>query len=212
MHTGPIDDLERPRPWLNVERHLQRQDLPLLWCLDGQVFRGLQLRACAVASRPFSLRRSFWARGSMVTMPTGAAVAGRYYTPWHICVATLIAGPLAGGFFASRDHVFFGAKQKATATLLVSLAVVVAAVAVGSRMRPDTGATVIAALISVAYRWYAEIAFSPEIAKRQRQGWTPQSWWRVLAISFAFLMGLLLIVLGAIGISLRVSTTGSSHL
>jgi hypothetical protein len=137
----------------------------------------------------------------MATTSTIAAAARRYYTPWQICVATLIGGPLAGGFFASRDHVLFGAKQKATATLLVSLAVVVAAVVVGSRMRPDAGASGIAVVIAAAYRWYADIAFSSEIAKRRSGGWTRQSWWQVVGISFAFLVGLLLIVLGAFGIS-----------
>jgi uncharacterized membrane protein len=133
--------------------------------------------------------------------------ARRYYTPWQICVATLIGGPLAGGFFASRDHVLFGAKQKATPTLLVSTAIVVAGAVLGSRIQPnasetvDAGGTVVQALIALAYRWYAVGAFTEEISKRQSEGWTPQSWWHVVRISFAFLLGFLLIVFTAMQIS-----------
>jgi hypothetical protein len=137
----------------------------------------------------------------MGTAPTAPNVAQRYYTPSQIAVATLIGGPLAGGFFASRDHVVFGAKRKATATLLVSTAIVAAGVAIGSRIQPNTGTTVIAVAIAVAYRWYAEIAFAPEIARRSPQGWTRQSWWAVVGISLAFLGGLLLLVLTAVWIS-----------
>jgi hypothetical protein len=132
---------------------------------------------------------------------SNSEVGHRYYTPWQICVATLIGGPLAGGFFASRDHALFGAKQKATATLLVSTAIVVAAVIIGSRMPSNPSQTVVAALIAVAYRWYAVGAFTQEISKRQSQGWTPQSWWQVVGISCAFLLGFLLIVLMALEIS-----------
>jgi len=139
--------------------------------------------------------------GNMRNTPLASQVAQRYYTPWQICVATLIGGPLAGGFFASRDHALFGAKHKATTTILVSASIVVAAVALGSRMQPNADASVIAVLIAVAYRWYAEIAFTPEISQRRAQGWNRQSWWQVIWISLAFLVGLLLIGIVALVIS-----------
>jgi hypothetical protein len=130
------------------------------------------------------------------------AAARRYYTPWQICVATLVGGPLAGGFFASRNHTLFGAKQKAPATLIVSTAIVVAEAILGSRMPANLAlAAVIQALIAVAYRWYSVGAFTEEISKRQSAGWTPQSWWHVVGISFAFQLGLLVILLVASQIS-----------
>ncbi len=68
-------------------------------------------------------------------------------------------------------------------------------------MKPDASATVAAALVAIAYRWYAEVAFGPEISKRRSQGWTRQSWWQVIGISFGFFLGLLLLVVVALAIS-----------
>jgi hypothetical protein len=127
--------------------------------------------------------------------------ARHYYTPWQICVATLIGGPLAGGFFASRNHGLFGAKQKATVTLVVSTAIVVVGAILGSQMPSNPIAAVVAAFIALSYRWYAIGAFTGEISKRQSEGWTPQSWWHVVGISFAFLLGLITILLVASQIS-----------
>jgi hypothetical protein len=137
----------------------------------------------------------------MRTSPLASDRAQRYYTPWQICVATLIGGPLAGGFLTSRDHALFGASHKATATMLISTCIVVAAVALGSRMQPNAGETAIAALIAIGYRWYAHFAFTPEISLRQSRGWSRQSWWQVIWISLAFVLGLALIVIVALVIS-----------
>jgi hypothetical protein len=68
-------------------------------------------------------------------------------------------------------------------------------------MQPNAGETAIAALIAVGYRWYAHFAFTPEISLRQSRGWSRQSWWQVIWISLAFVLGLALIVIVALVIS-----------
>jgi uncharacterized membrane protein YfcA len=117
----------------------------------------------------------------------------RYYTPWQIAVATLIGGSLAGGFFASRNYLLFGARKKAAAIAVVSVLVLIVAIVVGSRMPRDVPRSGFAFLIIIAYRWYAEGAFASNIAARQSEGWTRQSWWQIAWISAAFLVGMLVV-------------------
>jgi uncharacterized membrane protein YfcA len=117
----------------------------------------------------------------------------RYYTHWQIAVATLIGGSLAGGFFASRNYLLFGARKKAATIAVVSVLVLIVAIVVGSRIPPHVPRSGFALLIIGAYRWYAEGAFANSIADRKSQGWTRQSWWQVVWISAAFLVGMLVV-------------------
>jgi hypothetical protein len=119
----------------------------------------------------------------------------RYYTPWQIAAATIIGGSLAGGFFARRNYILFGAPSKATIILVVSVVVMIGAIFVGFMLPPRTSRTGGALLIVIAYRWYAESAFSAEISNRRADGWTQQSWWQVIGISVAFLAGAFLLLL-----------------
>jgi hypothetical protein len=50
MYTGLANDFEHPRPWFNVERDLQWEDLSLLWDRHWEVFRGIQLCASAIVA------------------------------------------------------------------------------------------------------------------------------------------------------------------
>jgi hypothetical protein len=113
----------------------------------------------------------------------------RYYTPWQIAVATIIGGPLAGGFFASLNYLLFGARKKAATIAVVSVLVCIVAMVVASLMPPHVPRSGFALLIIGAYRWYAEGAFAGNIAARKSEGWTHQSWWQLISISVAFLVG-----------------------
>jgi hypothetical protein len=117
----------------------------------------------------------------------------QYYTPWQIAVATLIGGSLAGGFFASRNYLLFGARKRAATITVVSVLVLIVAIVVGSLVPRHVPRSPFALLIIGAYRWYAEVAFASSIADRQSEGWTRQSWWQVVWISAALLVSMLVV-------------------
>lgn len=119
---------------------------------------------------------------------------GCYYTPWQIAVATILGGSLAGGFLALRNHVLFGAPNKATIIAVVSVVVLIGTVIVGFMMPPHASRSGYAFLIAIGYRWYAESAFSAQIANRTAEGWARHSWWRTIGIAVAFLAGILLLL------------------
>ena len=112
----------------------------------------------------------------------------RYYSPWQICVAALLGGPLAGGYFASRDHQLFGSPTKAKRTLIVAAVVLAGAIWAGYVLPEHASRAIPAAIIAAIYRQYAEAAFSEAISQRKEQGWVRDSWWRVVGVSLAFLV------------------------
>jgi hypothetical protein len=128
-------------------------------------------------------------------------VAKCYYSSLQIGVATLIGGPLAGGYLASRDYALFGAPDKGRWTLVASAAAVVGLICIGSLL-PKGAAQLLPLLIPIAYRIYAQYAFDPTIAQRRAQGWLQFSWWRIVGISLAFLAAILLLAVVALTIRL----------
>jgi hypothetical protein len=123
-----------------------------------------------------------------------------YSTPWQIAVATILGGSIAGGFFARRNYLLFGAPKKAITISVISILVFIVAIALGVLMPPRVPRSGFALLIAGAYRWYAEVAFSSQIAVHQSEGWTRQTWWRTVWVSLAFLAGIL--VVGVLGLML----------
>ena len=115
----------------------------------------------------------------------------RYYTPWQIGIGTFLAGPLAGGYFLSRDHQLFGDTKKAQVTLLVSCILVVGLITVGALLPKGGSGAVLGGAVAGMYRWLASGAVDSEISRRRTEGWTAYSWWRVVGISLAILVGML---------------------
>jgi hypothetical protein len=122
---------------------------------------------------------------------------GRYYSPWQVLVGTILGGPMAGGFLIASDHSAFGAPGKGRAALVVSCLVIVAGVALesamGGRLDPVDG-SIMAGLVAGFYGVYARVALTAEIARRRGAGWAPHSWSRVLGISCAFLVAIVLLL------------------
>ncbi len=127
-----------------------------------------------------------------------AADPPRFYSSTQIAVATLIGGPLAGGYLASRDHALFGRPDKGRLVLICSCAAIVGLLYLGSRVPPNDGRTVLPLLAVIAYRLYATYAFDSAISQRRSEGWLPYSWWRVVGISLAVLIALLVLILAAV--------------
>lgn len=125
-------------------------------------------------------------------------LAQRYYSSLQIGVATLIGGPLAGGYLASCDHTFFGAPARGRATLIVSCIVIVASLYVGSRLPDEATRSVLPLLVAIAYRIYATYAFDSTIAQRKSEGWLQFSWWRTVGISLVFVAALLALAVVAV--------------
>ena len=59
-------------------------------------------------------------------------------------------------------------------------------------MRKGGSGTALAGAVAGMYRCYASDAFKSEITKRQAEGWTAASWWRVIGLSIAMFAGILL--------------------
>jgi hypothetical protein len=131
-----------------------------------------------------------------------SSTAKRYFSSLQIGVATLIGGPLAGGYLASRDHALFGAPGKGRWTLLASAAVVVGLIYFGSLLSKGTLQSVLPFVVAIAYRVYAQYAFDPTITERRAKGWVQFSWWRTAGISLAFLMAILALALAAVSLNL----------
>jgi hypothetical protein len=109
----------------------------------------------------------------------------RFYTAWQITAATILGGSLAGGYLARSNYIAFGAPSKANIISVVSVVVAISALIAGLMMPPHMSRTAGALVIVIAYRWYAESAFSAQIASRKIDGWTGYSWWRVIGIAAA---------------------------
>lgn len=169
---------------------------------------GYAPRAREEIVRPQRLDRvSWWPLNLTVRRTQGTHLdtpARSYYSPWQIAVATLIGGPLAGGYLASRDHALFGAPGKGRAILIVSCIAVVGLIYLGSVLPDQTPRSPVALLVAIAYRSYASYAFDPAIAQRRSEGWLQYSWWRTLALSLAFLLAIVLLAVAAV-FSLRLS-------
>jgi hypothetical protein len=117
---------------------------------------------------------------------------GRFYTPWQICVATLLGGPIAGGALVFRNHVLFGARDKAKLALGVSIAVVVAVTALGVAMpQAGRGLSGLSFVVAVVYRSYASKVFDSEITQRRDKNWTQQPWWHAIAAGVLMLAAVL---------------------
>jgi hypothetical protein len=123
-----------------------------------------------------------------------------YSTPWQIGVATILGGSLAGGFFARQNHLLLGAPKKATTISVISILVFIVAIVLGVLLPPRVPRSGGALLIAGAYRWYAEIAFSSQIAAHQSEGWSRQTWWRIIWVSVAILAGVFAV--GLVGLVL----------
>jgi hypothetical protein len=119
----------------------------------------------------------------------GTATTSRFYTPWQICVGAILGGPLAAGYFYSRDHVLFGSPGKAKASLIWSVAFMCGLFAVGIFLPAHGSGTGFAIGSAVVYRWTAKQAFDKAISLRRDQGWVAYSWWRVVGLS---IIGLIL--------------------
>ena len=129
-----------------------------------------------------------------VAANSGANAPAKYYSAWQIAVAAVLGGPLAGGYFASRNHAFFGAQRKASITMIVSGLVLIAAIVIGFLLPEKESRTPGALLIALGYRWYASAAFDSKIAKQRAAGAVPHSWWGVIGISLGVLVAMFLCV------------------
>ena len=129
--------------------------------------------------------------------PLADSAEQRYYTPGQVFLATVLGGPLAGGYLFSRNYSLFGLPTKAKAVLVWSVVILICGIALGYALPEHSGGTGIAATIAGMYRWYAKEAFEGKIAERQHLGWLQYSWWRVVAISVGFLV-LVLVLLFAL--------------
>ena len=111
----------------------------------------------------------------------------RYYSSTQIAVATLIGGPLAGGYLASRDHALFGHPEKGRIILIISCVAIIALLYLGSIVPPQASRTALPFIAVIAYRVYATYAFDPTIAQRKSEGWLQYPWWRAVGSRWPFL-------------------------
>ena len=150
-------------------------------------------RLVSASGRPltFTVRR-------MLETHLDTAAPQHYYSPWQITMATLIGGPLAGGYLASRDHAVFGAPGKGRRVLIVSCIAIIGLIYLGSILPDQTPRAPLALLVAAGYHWYATYAFASGIAQRRSDGWIPYSWSRTVGLSLAFLLGSLLMVVIAV--------------
>lgn len=124
--------------------------------------------------------------------------APRYYSPLQIGVATLVGGPLAGGYLASRDYALFGEPGKGRAMIIVSCIIIVGLIYIGSLLPERTPRSGVPFIVALGYRVYASYAFAPAITHRKSEGWLQYSWWQTLGLSLLFLVAILVIAVVAV--------------
>ena len=122
----------------------------------------------------------------------------RYYSALQIGIATLVGGPLAGGYLASRDYALFGEPDKGRVVIIVSCIIIVGLIYIGSVLPERTPRSGLAFIVAIAYRAYASYALEPAIAHRKSEGWLQYSWWRTLGLSLLFLVAILAIAVAAV--------------
>jgi hypothetical protein len=111
---------------------------------------------------------------------------GRFYTPLQICLGAFLGGPLAAGYFYSRDHILFGSPGKAWTSLVLSGVILCCLFAFGISFPSFArhGNEIIPpAIIAGMYRWFAQKTFDQAISLRRDKGWTAYSWWRAIGLS-----------------------------
>jgi hypothetical protein len=116
------------------------------------------------------------------------SVSGHFYTMGQVALATLLGGPLAGGYLVASDHWLFGAANRAKLVLGVSFAVLAGALALGYLLAQNSGTLGFTIGIVVAYRVYAQTALGPSIDQFKSSGGTRYSWWRVIGLSLLALV------------------------
>jgi hypothetical protein len=127
-----------------------------------------------------------------------ASRPSRYYSSMQITIATLIGGPLAGGYLASRNYALFGEPGKGRLVLIVSAVAIIGLLYIGSLLPPQSANSALPFIAVIAYRVYAAYAFDAPIARRKGEGWTQYSWWHVTAISLAILVAMLALIVVAL--------------
>jgi hypothetical protein len=132
--------------------------------------------------------------------PLDPSQSQRYYSSTQIAVATLIGGPLAGGYLASCDHALFGHPEKGRVILIISCVAIIGLLYLGSIVPPQASRTALPFIAVVAYRVYATYAFDPTIAQRKSEGWLQYSWWRAVGISLAVLIAMLVLMFIAVSL------------
>jgi hypothetical protein len=137
---------------------------------------------------------------AMRTSSLETSTAQRYYSSMQIGVATLIGGPLAGGYLAASDHTAFGAPDKGRWVLLASAVVIVGLIYMASFLPDEAPYSGLPFLVAILYRIYAQYALEPAIAQRRAEGWLQFSWWRAVGISLAFLAGVLALAVAAVAL------------
>jgi len=124
----------------------------------------------------------------------------QYYSSMQITVATLIGGPLAGGYLASRDHTLFGDPGKGRLALVISSVVIIVLLYLGSILPPQNARSGLPFLAVIGYRVYSAYAFDSTIAQRRSEGWLQYSWWRAVGISLVILMAMIAIIVAGFSI------------
>jgi len=115
--------------------------------------------------------------------PVGVTTTDRFYTPWQICVGAIIGGPVAAGYFYSRDYILFGLPRKAMTSLILSGVLLCCLFAIGISLPEHGSGTGFAVAVAAMYRWFAQKTFDQTISLRRDKGWTAYSWWRVIGLS-----------------------------
>ena len=121
----------------------------------------------------------------------------RYYSPSQIGVAAFLGSPLASGYLAFRNYSLFHAQSKGTLALVGSVVVLAIQLSISYSLPNDSPgfhlAAIVAAVIAALYRWHAQVAFGSQITQLRAEGATSYSWWRVIGLSLAIFVALLVV-------------------
>jgi hypothetical protein len=118
--------------------------------------------------------------------------SGRFYSPWQVAVGALLASPMGGCLFLAWNYGEMGrpeAKRQALTGGVVSTALVIGLLFVLPENFPNL---VVPMVYTLTIQFIANRSQGLAYAKHIEGGGAPHSWWRVLGISLATLVVVLL--------------------
>src|SRR5262245_27211345 len=134
--------------------------------------------------------------------PAATAVSSaRLYSSMQLALAAFIGSPVAAAWFGAANFRALGEPRKARQTILWGSGATVLVMALAFVLPDGTPSSVVPIAYSIGVRALAEQVFGARVKDHTSAGGQLGSWWRVVGISFLFVLGLVVVAF-AVGLLL----------
>jgi len=128
---------------------------------------------------------------SGVERDAGLPPGTRLYSPGQIFGAAFFGGPFAAAWLFWINYRAFGKDRSARQSLWIGVGASVALVALGFVLPERFPSIALPAAYSLGIHYYAKQIFARSFEQHRAQGGLKGSWWTVIGIAFACVLGVL---------------------